>query len=122
QGLLMNFVAVLHFPWRDLADRKPYTEHKVSRRTQFSFDAGGPVFELMSPSGDLYVMQSYSQIVDRSLRMADLQNLGSRLKLPAPWRFRTRILSAPLTVIATGEARIVQDEFENTYQFNPARP
>src|SRR5262245_4537080 len=117
QGLMMNFIAVLHFPWRDFADRRPYTEHKVSRRTRFTFDAGEPVYELISPSGDVYVMQSYSQIVDPSQRMADLQNLGSRLKRPAGWTFRTRILPEPLTVIATEEARIVQDDFENTYQW-----
>ena len=40
QGLMVNFLAVLHVPWRDLADRRPYTEHKVSRRTRFTFDAG----------------------------------------------------------------------------------
>jgi hypothetical protein len=64
-------------------------------------------------------MQSYSEIVDPSQRMADLPNLDSRLKLPAGWIFRTRIPSAPLTVIATGEARILQDDLENTYQFSP---
>jgi hypothetical protein len=121
QGLMMNLLAVLHFPWRDLVDRKPYTELKVSRHTRFTFDAGEPVYELISPSGDVYVMQSYSEIVDPSQRMADLQHLGSRLKLPASWVFRTRMLSAPLTVIATEEARIVQDDLENTYQFNPAQ-
>jgi len=62
------------------------------------------------------VMQSYSEMVDPSLRMADLQNLGSRLKLPAGWKFPTRILSESLRVVATGEARIVQDDLENTYQ------
>jgi hypothetical protein len=121
QGLMMNLVAVLHLPWRDLVDRTPYTELKVSRSTQFTFDAGGSVHELISRSGDVYVMQSYSDIVDPSQRMADLQSLGGRLKLPAGWLFRTRILSAPLTVIATGEARIVQDDLENTYQFNSGR-
>jgi haloalkane dehalogenase len=119
QGLMMNFLAVLHVPWRDLADRRPYTEHTVSRSTRFSFDPGARVYELVSPSGDVYVMQSYSEIVDPNLRMADLQNLGGRLKLPAGWTFSTRILSAPLTMIATGEAHIVQDEFENTYQSLP---
>src|SRR5262245_503015 len=64
QGLMMNLVGVLHIPWRDLADRRPYTEHTVSRRTRFTFDAGEPVYELISPSGDVYVMQSYSEIVD----------------------------------------------------------
>jgi hypothetical protein len=121
QGLKMNFLAVLHFPWRALVDRKPYSEHKVSRRTHFIFDAGEPVYELVTSSGDVYVMQSYSEIVDPSLRMADLQNLGSRLKLPARWTFRTRVLSNALTVIATGEARIVQDDLQNTYQLKPAQ-
>ena len=116
QGLMMNRLAVLHLPWRDLADRKPYTEHKVSRRTRFTFDAGQPLYELVSPSGDVFVMQSYSEIVDPNQRLADLQNLGSRLKLPAGWIFRTRIPPAPLTMIATGEAHIVQDDLENTYQ------
>ena len=70
----------------------------------------------------MYVMQSYSEIVDPSLRMADLQNLGSRLKLPAGWKFPySGSLCAP-RVIATGEARIVQDDLENTYQINPAQP
>src|SRR5262249_35214510 len=122
QGLTMNFLAVLHLPWRNLVDRKPYAEHTVSRRTQFTFDAEEPVYELSSPSGEVYVMQSYSEIVDPNLRMADLANLGIRLKLPRGWTFRTRILSAPLPVIAAGEARIVQDDLENTYQFNPAKP
>jgi hypothetical protein len=122
QGLMMHDLAVLHLGWRDIVDRRPYTEHKVSRRTQFAFDAGAPVYELVSSSGDVYVMQSYSQIVDPSLRMADLPNLGSRLKLPAGWKFRSRVLSAPLEVIATGVARIVQDDLQNTYQINSAQP
>jgi hypothetical protein len=67
-------------------------------------------------------MQSYAEIVDPGLRMADLANLGSRLKLPRGWTFRTRVLSNPLTVTATGEARVVQDELENTYQFNAPQP
>jgi len=122
QGLMMRYLAVLHLGWRDIAGRRPYTEHKVSRRTQFAFDAGKPVYELTSPSGERYVLQSYSQIVDPNLRMADLQNLGGKLKLPAGWKFSTRVLSAPLEVIATGVARIVQDDLQNTYQFNPAQP
>ena len=69
-------LAVLHLGWRDLVDRRPYTEHKVSRRTQFAFDAGEPVYELvLRHPATVYVMQSYSEMVDPSLRMADLQNL-----------------------------------------------
>jgi hypothetical protein len=122
QGLQMHFLATLRFPWRNLVERKPYAEHIVNRRTQFIFDAGEPVYELVSSTGGAYVMQSYAEIVDPNLRMADLANLGSRLKLPRGWTFRTRVLSSPLDVMATGEARVVQDELENTYQFNPAQP
>src|SRR5262249_17709376 len=110
------------FTSRDLVDRTPYTEHKVSRCTRFTLDAGEPVYELISPSGEAYLMQSYSEIVDPSLRMADLQNLGSRLKLPRGWIFRTRILAASLPVIATGEARIVQDATKNPYRLTPPNP
>src|SRR5262249_42146358 len=112
-------VAVLHIPWRDLVGRQAYAEIKVSRSTRFAFEAGLPVYELVSPTGETYVMQSYSEIVDPSQRMADLESLGSRLKLPQGWLFRTRILSAPLIVTAAGEARIVQDDLQNTYQFVP---
>jgi hypothetical protein len=122
QGLEMHFLAVLQFPWRNLIERKPYTEHIVNRRTHFIFEAGEPVYELISSSGGVYVMQSYAEIVDPSLRMADLASLGSRLKLSRGWAFRTRVLSSPLTVIATGEARVVQDDLDNTYQFNPPQP
>jgi hypothetical protein len=122
QGLQMNLVAVLHIPWGDIVDRVPYAELKVSRSTRFSFDGGLPVYELISPSGDTYVMQSYSEIVDPNQRMADLEDLGSRLKLPQGWTFRTQVLPAPLTVVAAGEARIVQDELQNTYQFYPSTP
>jgi hypothetical protein len=118
----MHFLATLQFPWRNLVERKPYTEHIVNRRTQFIFDVGEPVYELVSSSGAVYVMQSYAEIVDPGLRMADLANLGSRLKLPRGWTFRTRVLSNTLTVTATGEARVVQDELENTYQFNAPQP
>jgi len=122
QGLSMHFLATLQFPWRNLVERKPYTDHIVNRRTQFIFDAGEPVYQLISSSGAVYVMQSYAEIVDPNLRMAALANLGSRLKLPRGWTFRTRVLPSRLTVIATGEARVVQDELENTYQFNPPQP
>jgi hypothetical protein len=121
-GLAMNRVAVLHIPWHDLLNRPPYDELQVSRSTHFGFDAGHPVFELISPAGERYVMQSYAAIVDPNQRLADLPGLGGRLKLPQGWTFRTRVLAAPLDVKAIGEARIVQDELQNTYQFAPTEP
>lgn len=121
-GLAMNRVAVLHIPWNDLINRPAYDELKVARSTHFGFDAGQPVFELISAGGERYVMQSYAAIVDPNQRLADLPGLGSRLKLPQGWSFRTRVLTASLDVKAAGEARIIQDELQNTYQFAPAEP
>jgi hypothetical protein len=34
-----------------------------------------------------YAMQSYAQIIDKSLSYDDLSALASRLKLPAGWRY-----------------------------------
>jgi hypothetical protein len=61
-------------------------------------------------------MQSYSQIIDPSLSYADLATLGSRLKPPKGWEYRTRTLTADLVAQAQGEAHVLQDELQNTYQ------
>ena len=61
-------------------------------------------------------MQAYAQIKDRSLSIGKLRALGRRLDLPEGWRYRSRVLRRPLAVGANGEATIVQDELQNTYQ------
>ena len=77
------------------------------------------MYELISPKGQVYVMQSYSQIVDPSLAYTDLAALGSRLKPPKGWQYRSRTLTADLIAQASGEAHIIQDELQNTYQRLP---
>ena len=62
------------------------------------------------------VMQSYSQIVDKSLSIDGLAGLGQRLRLPAGWTYRVRILDADSRLEVKGIARVINDEFENTYQ------
>jgi hypothetical protein len=95
---------------------QPYNVNKVDRRAVFTFDAGRPVFELVDPDGQRWVMQTYSQVVDKSLTLDDLAGLGSRLKLPQGWRFETRTLTSPLVVDTTGrKAHVLQDDLTNTY-------
>ncbi len=77
------------------------------------------MYELISPKGRVYVMQSYSQIVDPTLVYADLIELGSRLKPPRGWHYRSRILDADLVAQSTGMAHVIQDELQNTYQRLP---
>jgi hypothetical protein len=64
-------------------------------------------------------MQSYSQIKDPTESVNDLPGLGSRLQLPAGWRYGTRTLRQDLVLAAHGSATVVQDELLNTYQREP---
>jgi hypothetical protein len=54
--------------------------------------------------------------VDPTLNQSNLGDLAGRLKLPAGWAFRSRILDEELVVDTTDHpATVVQDELENTY-------
>lgn len=95
---------------------KPYTENTVARTTKYIFRKGHPVYELVSPKGVTYVMQSYSLTVDPKLAEADLATLGDRLKLPAGWKYQVRIPDKDLVMETSGTAHVLQDELENSYQ------
>jgi hypothetical protein len=94
----------------------PYTTTEISRTTISTYDAHKAVFELTDPSGNVYVMQSYSQQVDPNLKMSDLPSLGSHLELPAGWTYKTEILQETLALNSNGLTTVVQDELEDTYQ------
>jgi hypothetical protein len=95
---------------------KPYTVHRVNRKTVFEFDAGRTVFELTAADGKKYVMQSWSRQTDPELDEAGLATLGPRLRLPAGWTYNARRLTAPLRVVTTEtDARVLQDDFRNSY-------
>ena len=94
----------------------PYRVNKVARHTVFHFDAGRPVFELVAPNGQRWVMQTWSQIVDAKLGLADLPGLGRRLNLPEGWRYETRVLTERLSVdTSTQDAHVMQDDLTNSY-------
>jgi len=109
---------VASIPIRSAADlaRTPYTDRVVERGNVWHWKKGRRVYELVAPGGDVYVMQAYSQIVDARLAIGKLRALGRRLDLPTGWRYRSRVLKRALDVGANGEATIVQDELQNTYQ------
>jgi hypothetical protein len=116
-GELMRRVATI--PIRTAADiqQTPYTDRVVKRTNIWRWRAGRVVYELVAPGGDVYTMQAYSQIRDKTLRLKDLRGLGKRLDLPPGWRYRVRKLAKPLAVAPQdGDATIVQDELQNTYQ------
>jgi len=95
----------------------PYTERRVDRGAQFFWDAGKPVYELVATDGTVYTMQALCIGVDPTMNdVGALDSLGSRLQLPAGWTYRIRHSDEELICDTTDEmARVLQDEFENTY-------
>lgn len=118
---MLNYGTV-HVPDLDLflgRDRPSYTEFTIARTTTWVFRAGQEVYELVSPNGAVYVMQSCSRHVDADLTPDDLPALGERLALPSGWRYRARRLDEDLVVTARADERpahIVFDELEDNYQ------
>lgn len=91
----------------------PTTVHRASHQ---GYKAGQTVFILDDPNGTPWIMQAYSLIVDPNLTYDDLKTLDKKLKLPASWKYRFKVLDQDLTVGAiNGTARIVQDDLEGTY-------
>jgi metal-sulfur cluster biosynthetic enzyme len=93
-----------------------YQEREIERETEYVFDQGKPVYELLSPDGHTYVMQTYSQTVDPKLTIDDLPTLGDRLELPDGWTYREVILDQDMSLSANGVAHLIQDDLQNSYQ------
>ena len=115
-GMKMRKVATIPIRTAGELVQTAYTDRTIARNNNWSWKKGRRVFELVAPGGDTYVMQSYSQIRDPNLTLAQLPKLGKRLKLPAGWRYRSRTLKRPLDLVARGKATVLQDELQNTYQ------
>jgi hypothetical protein len=94
----------------------PYNVNRVDRKAIFVFDGGREIYELVDPEGRRWVMQTWSQTVDRTLALADLATLASRLSLPPGWRYEPRTPSTPLCVDTTNtDACVTQDDLANSY-------
>ena len=93
-----------------------YTPNQVKRDTIWIYDAGKQIFELVDPQGNVYVMQSYAEIVDRTLTIQQLPDLAGKLALPPGWSYRSETLRSGLELDSNGLATIVNDNLYNTYQ------
>lgn len=116
-GIEMNLRATVQLNLlKQLIGSKQFSPNEIVRTTNFVYKAGTPIYELTSPAGDVYVMQSYSQIVNPSLSMSDLLDLAKQLKLPAGWTYQSRVLDQDLSLVANGIAYVLQDNLSNSYQ------
>ena len=95
---------------------KLYSEKTVERETIYSYWKGNMVYELKSPKGDIYRMQSYSKIVNKNLAIDDLEKLGEKLNLPDGWKYEVRVLKEDSLLNSNGSATIINDDFMNSYQ------
>lgn len=93
-----------------------YVPNQVQRDTVYTYQAGAPVYELTSPDGHVYVMQSYSQIKDKQLTIDQLDSIGNKLALPASWTYTTRKLTDDLVLDSGGLAYVINDDLYNSYQ------
>jgi hypothetical protein len=117
EGLEMQLRGQLRiYIWQAPMGKKLFTINKVKRDTIFNYQAGQMVYELISPQGDVYRMQSYSQIADPKLDISDLPGLASRLQLPQGWKYQARVLDADSQLNSHGLAFVINDNLYNVYQ------
>ena len=95
---------------------KPYRERTVDRETRSSLGPASRCSCWCGRTARVTPCSPTRRSVDKSLSYADLPALGSRLKLPAGWRYDTMTPDADLILGAKGKATIVQDDLDNTYQ------
>jgi hypothetical protein len=97
----------------------PYTPMTPSRHSKYEWLKGSEVYLLRDPNGKVWIMQAYTNLVDKSLTMADLPNLGSKLKLPPGWKYEVKTLDRNLTYVPPAPgyvAHAISDELQNIYQ------
>lgn len=116
-GIEMKLVAQIETKvWEGTVGDELYTDNEVQRTTTYLYKAGNMVYELTSPEGDVYRMQSYSQIADPTLTIDDLETLGERLELPEGWSYEARVLTEDSELKADGLAYVINDDLFNSYQ------
>jgi len=116
-GIEMTQRAVLETKiWQGSVGDKFYTPNEVQRTTVFVYWKGSMVYELTTPQGEVYRMQSYAQIADPTLTIADLESLGARLSLPEGWTYQARVLTEDSELKVDGLAYVLNDNLYNAYQ------
>lgn len=95
----------------------PYEENTINRSTKYVFLKGRKVYQLINKN-NIYIMQSYALFVDRSLNETALDQLQAKIKLPEGWQFKVVTLTEDLVLetVAGGEAHVIQDDLQNSYQ------
>jgi len=92
---------------------------RIFRNNKYVYQKGKKVYLLDTADGQTFVMQSYTNFLNKSETVDSLDDLGSKLTLPAGWKYRVKVLDKDLEVHAPAPgflALLLQDNFRNTYQ------
>ena len=113
----MREAGVVHLSLWDLVmGSRPYREHQVDRKTTWIYKENCPIYELIDPNGQVFVMQSYS-LEKEPLTEERLGGLGTKLNLPTGWSYKTGVLKQDAYLKAIdNKAIVIQDDWLNTYQ------
>ncbi len=113
-GIGMRKVASATFPGQP----QPFTEITIRRSTQWIFNKGRRVRELIAPNGRRYVMQAYagSEIKTESELDPTNLSLGEGSGIPEGWRYRTFKTKKRWVLTAPTKATIVRDGLLSVYQ------
>lgn len=77
---------------------------------------GSRAYILDDLDGNSWVMKPAGLIKDPNQKFEDLKDLGSRLKMPPGWKFRSPVLEQDLIFMTdNGKTQITRDEIDNAY-------
>jgi hypothetical protein len=96
-----------------------YEPFETNRASKYLYEQGKPVFLLSPPDKQgVYVMQSWTDHVDKTLTYDRLPDLGKILALPKGWTFSVKILDQDLTIAPPAPeytAHSLVDNLKNVY-------
>lgn len=88
-----------------------YTVVEADKVGVNTYLAGKLVYELVSPEGAAFVMQS------TNVEPSELDSLADKLKLADGWQYRARKLEEDLVMSMDGKVKVVMDDLKNVYNF-----
>jgi len=96
-----------------------YVPGYIYRDNQFKFNKGSEIYLLDAPDGEVFVMQSFTNFVQKEVSMNNAKDLGRLLKMPPGWKYRAVVLDRDLLVNqkrTNNLAHVFQDDLKNAYQ------
>ena len=114
-GLEIRKVASANFP---ILPPPNFSELTINRSTQWIFNKGRRVREMVSPEGHHYVMQAYDGAPTKTEEQLDPTNtqLGDGYGVPDGWTYRTFKVKKRWVLTAPKKAIIVRDGLKSVYQ------